>query len=120
MYRNRFQGIIQLLTDHSFRKKLVEKTLQKFHDSKMSSTTNMTYINSVDLWLTNQMISNYKAEEKTVTNIVEKHVLQTSPDQEVRLIVYCKTRKLTNIVIKNRAIEEADPNKRDHKHNRWM
>ena len=66
----------------------VRNTIKKFLDSKMSYNPNMPTIDSVDFWFENQMISNYKTEEKTITNIVKKHVVTTSANQQVKLIVY--------------------------------
>ena len=66
---------------------------------------------NVDFWFENQMTSNYKTEEKTVTNIVKMHILSTSANRQVKHIAYYRTPKLFNLLIKNKGYKEADLNK---------
>ena len=60
------------------------------------------------------MTSNYKAEEKKLHEIIEKHVKPTNSESSVKLTIYYRNRKLKDMIIKNKPKRTLDEQKRHH------
>ena len=127
------ERIKQLLTNNNFPMKLIEERVAIFLDSvikpKNSHTTeNQSYNresvilpkdksipkNLVNLYFENQITSNYKVEEKKLRNIVDHHLSPVEINSKINLYIYYKTKKISNLFLKNNMYKDEDPNKRHH------
>ena len=90
---------IMLINNH-YPQLLVEQQINKFINCKLNISTNKE-IEDINLFNKNQMTYNYKLEERTLKAIIKKNTKSTNCDTQIRLNIYCKNRKLSNLVIKN-------------------
>lgn len=57
----------------------------------------------IQLFFQNQTSPNYKIEEKQLEQIVERNNIQLrTPTNEVKMLIYCKNRKLRDLLIRNK------------------
>ena len=68
----------------------------------------------IDIFYESQMSSNYKLEEKQLSNIISKYVKPNNEDQEINLRIYYKNKKLKNLLIRNRASNNTEVSNRHH------
>lgn len=110
------QRIKQLLTDNNFPCDMVDDHINKFISAKMTTEERGQEDGKekVNFWFLNQMTSNYKVEEQTLTKIIQTHVLPGSPDLQVKLNIYYRAMRLSNLLIKNKVCRETDPVKQHH------
>jgi hypothetical protein len=53
------------------------------------------------LYYKNQMSTKYMEDEKAIKNIIRRSVKSTTPEQKINLVIYYKTRKTSELVVKN-------------------
>ena len=54
------------------------------------------------IFFQNQMTSNYKMDERTLKEMFNKHISPISDNDKIGLHEYCRTKKLSNLIIRNR------------------
>ena len=108
--------IKQLLTNNNFPMKLIDETINKFIASKfkVNNNNNSTVKNEIRLYFENQMTSNYKTEEKKLRNLVDQHLSTIDPDSKIKLQIYYKAKKVSNLFLKNKVYQNEDPYQRHH------
>ena len=60
------------------------------------------------------MSSDYKTEERIIKDIISNNVKPTDPEQELTLIIYYKSKKTSQLLMKNKRQAEAVPLREDH------
>ena len=60
------------------------------------------------------MTSNYKMDERTLKEMFNKHISPISDNDKIGLHEYCRTKKLSNLVIKNRVWQNTNQYVRNH------
>ena len=60
------------------------------------------------------MSSNYKVEEKKLTKLIRTQVQPASENQLVKLNIYYKAVRLSNLLIENKTYLETDPTMQHH------
>ena len=114
------QRIKQLLTNNNFPIQVIEKTIENFLNDKLAYKNESGNLNAEQdlpnskLYFESQMTTNYKAEEKKLQEIIQKHVTSTPETSSVKLIIYYKNRKLGNMLIRNRMYRAIPQEKRHH------
>ena len=81
--------------------KVIDNVVNKFISSKTSLEETRNNSNNIELFYENQMWSNYKIDEKQVTEIIKKNVKPVDSNVSINLNIFYKIRKLKNIVIIN-------------------
>ena len=106
----------QLLTNNNFPIDLIDKEINKFLTNKLETSVieNQPPTGSIVYYFENQMTSNYKNDEKSLHNIIEKHVKPVKDNEKVKLIVFYRNKKLSKLFIKNKPITTIDASKEHH------
>ena len=60
------------------------------------------------------MTTDYKTEEKTIKNIVYKNVRPTDKNSKINLTIYYKTKKTSQLLLRNRPSGSKTPLLEDH------
>ena len=60
------------------------------------------------------MTTDYKTEEKTIKNIVYKNVRPTDKNSKISLTIYYKTKKTSQLLLRNRPSGNKTPLQEDH------
>ena len=60
------------------------------------------------------MNSNYKADEKILQNVIEKHVQPVNPENSIKLVIFYRNRKLKDMLIRNKMQLDRSKDKRHH------
>ena len=90
----------QLLINNGYSNSLFDCVLKKYVQQKQSQpqeTPNQTH----DLFYRNQMTSSYKIDEKVLKNITKQNIKCTNENESIKLNIYYKNRKVSNLVMKN-------------------
>ena len=90
----------QLLINNGYSNSLFDCVLKKYVQQKQSQpqeTPNQTH----DLFYRNQMTSSYKIDEKVLKNIIKQNIKCTNENESIKLNIYYKNRKVSNLVMKN-------------------
>ena len=92
----------QLFTNNNYPLKLIENQINKFINNKLSNNFPTDDNNScINLYYRNQMSSNYKQEEINLKKIVNNHVSSVNINTTIKLSIYYKNPKLSQLFIKN-------------------
>ena len=89
----------QLLINNGYSNSLFDCILKKYVQQKQSQpqeTPNQTH----DLFYRNQMTSTYKIDEKVLKNIIKQNIKCTNENESIKLNIYYKNRKVSNLVEK--------------------
>ena len=108
------ERIKQILTNNNYPMKLIDRTVHDFLRDKLVPKQQITAKNKIQIFYEGQMYSNYKVEEKQLTNIIKKYIQPTDEDHQVKLQIYYKNKKIKHLFIRNRVIQENDVRNRDH------
>ena len=65
-------------------------------------------IEHVKLFYKNQCHLNYKKDERALHSIIEKHVKPISDNSKLKLIIYYKNKKSSNLIMKNNPAPATD------------
>lgn len=107
----------QLLTNNNFPIDIIDKEINKFLNKKLDArsiidqqppSTNINY------YFENQMTSNYRNEEKSLHNIIDKHVKPVRASDTVKLIIFYRNKKLSKLFIRNKPVTTIDASKEHH------
>ena len=74
--------------------------LKKYVQQKQSQSQE-TPNQTLDLFYRNQMTSSYKIDEKVLKNIIKQNIKCTNENESIKLNIYYKNRKVSNLVMKN-------------------
>ena len=100
IFHSEVRRLRQLFTNNNFPASLVDKEIQQFLSRKFEPNINMDQPNNeVFFYYRNQMSSQYKQEERNIRKIVNNHI--SSPSSNIRLHVYYKNKKLSQLMIRN-------------------
>lgn len=95
-----FNRIKTLLNNNNFPMKTIESEINKFMTTKMNNNNNAQITPPINLYYKNQMCTQYKQEEENIKKIISDNIRSTE-DRKVQLTIYYKSRKLSNLFIKN-------------------
>ncbi|XP_050714204.1 uncharacterized protein LOC126997250 [Eriocheir sinensis] len=84
--------------------------LEKWYNPATTSTNQ----NNINLYYRNYMSTEYKTDERVIKDIIHKNVKPTNAEQTISLIIYYKTSKTANLLIKNRQTPPPAPLQEDH------
>ena len=89
-----------LLINNAYSNSLFDCILKKYVLQKQSQpqeTPDQTH----ELFYHNQMTSSYKIDEKVLKNIIKQNIKCTNENESIKLNIYYKNRKVSNLVMKN-------------------
>jgi hypothetical protein len=112
------ERIKQLLTNNNFPMKLIEKEIETFMNNKFKhdqyTNTETPNGNNIALYYRNHMSSNYKQQEQRLKEIVSTHTTPINNNDNVKLIIYYRTPKLKNLLIKNNNHTKVEIGRESH------
>lgn len=92
--------IKQLLTNNNYPMKIIEHEIKKFIEIKVKNNL-VTRKKPINLFFQHRFSSNYKNEEKKLKTIINDNIFSVDKNEEVRLNIYYKSKKLRNLFIRN-------------------
>lgn len=93
--------ISQLLSNNGYSKETIDATIRRHMDSYMHQHRKEEAKQQINLFYKNYMSSAYKEEEKTLKKIITNNVKPTDPDTKLNLVIYYKSRRTSNLVMRN-------------------
>lgn len=104
------ERIKQLLTNNNYPQKIVDETINKFLEQKLTCCVSQDNSdNTIKFYYKNQMTSQYKHEEKLLRKIVDDHVKSTDQSRSVKLNIYYRARRLSSLFIRNNLHRNSSP-----------
>ena len=95
------ERIQQLFVNNNFPMCLIDETVRSFLSSRIGGNGAVCDKQPINFYFKNQMSATYKQDEKQLMDIFHKHVSPSDPSNEVKLTIYYKSKKLSNLFIKN-------------------
>ena len=101
------QRLKQLFTNNNFPMKIIEEEIAAFLNRKMRpiQPENENTTNNIKLYYRSQMSSQYKQEESNMKKILKEHITP-KPDSKLKISIYYKNRKLSNLLIQNKVVKD--------------
>ena len=100
-----------LVNNHYSNKEIdteIRNALHKFMDKPAKENTNEHQRGQTHkIFYKNQMGPNYKADEKALQQIIKKNVSPVNSEDKIKLIIYYRSRRASNLVMKNNEHEEG-------------
>ena len=98
---NEIDQIKQAVVNNHFPIQLIDKTIKQFLNNAIRNNPEETpKKHKITLFYKNQMTSYYKNEEIQIRKIISDHVKLKEINTAINLLIYCKSRKLKNLIIK--------------------
>ena len=104
----------QVLINNGYSNKEIEEVCNSVLAKWYTNTDNDNNGNIINLFYKNQFTSAYKEDEKALKMLLNRHVRCVDDDKRIKLIIYYKSRKTANLVLRNRAAANKTPLQEDH------
>ena len=103
IFLNELKNIKQTLINNGSPSYIVDTEIEQLINKpeQPNIDKNQNHKQSINLYYKNQFHSNYKIDEHIFKKIIHGNVLPTDPAKKVRLIIYSKKFKTSNIIISN-------------------
>ena len=75
--------------------KLIESNIEKLINKKYENNEINTNTNDLNLYYKNQMTNAHGILE----NKIRKHIIPSSPENKIKINIFCKKKKLKNLLI---------------------
>ena len=108
-FHSELQYTKQMLINNNYSNSMVDSQIRKFLDHIHSPKPNDTTQNTIDLFYHNQMHKNYRIDERVLTDIIHDNVTCQKPNTKVKLQIYYKNRKASNLVMRNNSSPPIAP-----------
>ena len=95
------EHVKQLMVDNGFKYAMVQECIRKTLESWYTKQTNADQQNAIKLYYKAQMSTAYKVEEKVIKRIINNNVKPRDPEKKIQLNVYYKSKRTSNLLIKN-------------------
>ena len=92
--------------------RITKRILDRWYTKENSATPDKK--NSITLYYKNHMSTDYKTDEKIMEEIINKNIQATDPEKHLRLIIYYKTKKTSQLIIRNQPNITKTPLQEDH------
>ena len=109
--------LTQVLINNGYSNNDVHKTIEQQMDKWYTETTTTTTTNAsnhIKLYYQNQMSTEYKMDEKILRDIIHKNVKPSNKDTDIKLIIYYRTRKTAQLILRNKIMNVKTPLQEDH------
>ena len=95
--------IKQTLVNNDYSNTIIDEYIKKFLTNKQREESNNEQLHTtyLDLYYKSQYHENYKTDERIMREIINTNIKSTKSGEKVRLIIYYKSKKTSNLVIKN-------------------
>ena len=104
--------IKQLLTNNNYPMELIDNEVRKFLNRKFDADpTSHDPANKIPLYYRSQMSLQYKQEKETLKKIIADFVVPVKEEDQVKLNIFYKNKKLQNLFMKNNIHKPEDQTK---------
>jgi len=94
--------IKQILVNNNYSNNTIDKLINKFLDNKLKQSNSIKENNvTIPIFYHNQMHDNYKLDERVIKDIITNNTKCIDPHQKLKVIIYYKNHKTTNLIMKN-------------------
>ena len=100
-FHQEISHVRQILVNNNYPNTLFDNQLKKFLDKKLSVKEPMENKHLIPIYYESQMHNNYQIEERTIKDIVYNNTKCLDQNSKINLIVYYKSPKTANLVMKN-------------------
>ena len=102
--------VSQMLANNGYPRHLVDSTIKHRLDTFMEEQEHQgDSTPDIHLYYKNYMSSAYSKDEKALRKIIHDHVQPIDSDTKLKLIIYYKTRRTSNLVMKNNCLPPSSP-----------
>ncbi|XP_050717411.1 uncharacterized protein LOC126999050 [Eriocheir sinensis] len=101
--------VSQLLANNGYPQQEIDDGIKRRLDNFMSPEPKEKDPSRIILYYKNTMSSEYKEDEKTLKKIIHKNVTPTNPDTKLDLIIFHKSRKTANLIMRNSCLPPTSP-----------
>ncbi|XP_050718033.1 uncharacterized protein LOC126999444 [Eriocheir sinensis] len=101
--------VSQLLANNGYPQQEIDDGIKRRLDNFMSPEPKENDTSRITLYYKNTMSSEYKEDEKTLKKIIHKNVTPTNPDTKLDLIIFHKSRKTANLIMRNSCLPPTSP-----------
>ncbi|XP_050691560.1 uncharacterized protein LOC126983104 [Eriocheir sinensis] len=108
---NELERITQVLVNNGYPNSEVTQAINCALEKWYNPATTSTNQNNINLYYRNYMSI---TDERVIKDIIHKNVKPTNAEQTISLIIYYKTSKTANLLIKNRQTPPPAPLQEDH------
>ena len=95
------ERLTQVLVNNGYKNSDVSEAIKNNINKLYSTDQRPPQQERIKLFYKNHMSSEYRTEERIIKNIIERNVKPTNPEHIIELIIYYKTRKTSQLFIKN-------------------
>jgi len=99
------QRLKPLLANNGYPTALVESTIKRYLDKKITNIPNQEMNDPIKIYYANQMNSQYKKDEKVLGDIIKRHVKTVDNDDRIQLNVYYTNKRTSSLFMKNNVAE---------------
>ena len=101
--------VSQLLTNNGYPQEEIDEVIRIRMNNFMANTSPAQETPSIKLYYKNTMSTGYKEDEKALKNIIYKNVKPTDENTRLDLVIYYKSRKTADLVMKNSCLPPVNP-----------
>ena len=105
IFYKEIENIKQALINNGFPNYIVDEQIKRIiknvNQQNIHCTTPPSQQTYIKLFYCNQMLYNYKSDEKILKTLIHRDILPTDPNKKIKLIIYYNKFKTSNLVIKN-------------------
>ena len=94
--------------------KLISSTMEKPINEMFESSAQDNNKEEIKIFFQNQITSNYNMDERILKKTINKHVSQASDNDKIGHHVYYPTKKLNNLIIKNKVWQNTNQDLRNY------
>ena len=102
LFHHEVGRIKQILINNGYSNHSVDTEINKFLDRIHTLTTNNHKEEVLTLQYKNQMSEAYRVDERTLQEIIHNNITCTNPHHKIRLSIYYKSPKISNLLINNK------------------
>lgn len=106
-FDNEIIHIKQMLINNNYSNSFVDNLVKKFMLGVRSISSHKSKETSIPIFYQAQMHKNYKVDEKIIKDIVAKNVKSIDPSSKVKVLIYYKNTKTSNLVMKNNLTSDS-------------
>ena len=109
------ERVTQVLVNNGYSNSDVSQTIKRYLDKWYNRQDTPKEDNtSIQLYYRGYMSTDYRTEEKVMKDIIYKNVKPTNEDTRITLTIYYKTRKTSQLLLRNRPATRKTPLQEDH------
>jgi hypothetical protein len=109
LFNNNIQQLKQALVNNGYSNSMFDQILMKYlNDINDSNVNTVNGATTHTLMYRNQYSTAYKTDERVIRSIIKNNINCINPDDKLKLIIYYKSHKTSNLIMKNNLCRNQD------------